>query len=512
VVVFVIRRLFVSVLTLIVSSFVVFVLVANSGDPLGDLRLDTSSGREQKIAQRVELLHLDQPVPQRYLTWAGGVAGCVVPGRGCDFGSNVRRQEVNTLLGQAAATTLRLVTASLVLAVLLGVTVGVISSLRQYSGFDYTITFAAFLFFSLPVFWVAVLLKQYLAIEANNWYADPRIGPAAAAVLSLLSGLTWGAILGGDARRRWIVRGVAAAVTFGLLTYLSAVNWFTYPALGPGLIAVLSLGSAVGVTYLLAGLRRRNVLVSCLATAAVGSVVQFAVTPWLQDPTWASWLNVLLLMLVSFLVAAGIGFALGGLDKGLAIRASVLTAFLTGLFIVLDILLRAVPGYADLVNGRMFATIGSQTPNLDGTFWQTQLDYFTHLLLPTLALLLISFATYSRYSRATMLEVMNADYVRTARAKGLTERTVVVRHALRNALIPVTTLAAIDFGALLAGAIITEWVFGWQGMGSLFFGGLQHTDPNPVMAFYVVTALSVAAFNLLADIAYAYLDPRIRLS
>jgi peptide/nickel transport system permease protein len=512
VLVFVIRRMFVSVLTLIVSSFLVYVLVANSGDPIGDLRLDTSSGRAAKIAHRVEILHLDQPVPRRYLTWAGGVVQCVVPGQGCDFGVNIRDQEVNTLLSQAAVTTLRLVTASLVLAILLGVSIGVVSALRQYSGFDYTITLAAFLFFSLPVFWVAVLLKQYLAIGANNWYADPRIGPVTAGVLSLLSGLTWGAILGGDARRRWMVRGVAAVVTLGLLEYLSTVSWFKYPALGPGLIVVLSLASAVGITYLSSGLKRRNVLYSCLATAGVGSVVQFFVTGWLQDPKWASWLNVLLLLVVALAVAAGIGTALGGLDKALAVRASLLTAFITGLLIVLDILLRSVPGYADLVNGRVFATIGSQTPNLDGTFWQTQLDFFTHLLLPTLALLLISFATYSRYSRATMLEVMNADYVRTARAKGLTERTVVLRHALRNALIPITTLAAIDFGVLIAGAVITEYVFGWQGMGSLFIVGLLQVDPNPVMAFYVVTALSVAVFNLIADIAYAYLDPRIRLS
>ena len=511
-VVFVIRRLFVSVLTLIVSSFLVYVLVANSGDPLSDLRADTSSGRAQKIAHRVEILHLDQPVPQRYVTWVGGVARCVVPGRGCDFGSNVHDQEVNTLLSQAAVTTLRLVSVSLVLALLLGVAVGVISALRQYSGFDYTITLVAFLFFSLPVFWVAVLLKQYLAIQANNWYADPRIGPVALVLLSLLSGLTWGAILGGDPRRRWTVRGVATVVTAGLLGYLSAVSWFKYPALGPGLIAVLSLASAVGITYLRVGLKRRDVLYGSVATAAVGCVVQFFVTPWLQDPKWASWLNVLLLLVVSLLVAAGIGYALGGLDPGPAIRANLLTAFATGTYIVLDIVLRAVPGYADRVGGRVFATIGSQTPDLGGTFWQTQLDYFTHLLLPTLALLLITFATYSRYSRASMLEVMNADYVRTARAKGLTERTVVLRHALRNALIPITTLAAIDFGALIAGAIITEYVFGWQGMGSLFFNGLLQTDPNPVMAFYVVTALSVAVFNLIADIAYAYLDPRIRLS
>jgi peptide/nickel transport system permease protein len=111
-----------------------------------------------------------------------------------------------------------------------------------------------------------------------------------------------------------------------------------------------------------------------------------------------------------------------------------------------------------------------------------------------------------------MLETLNQDYVRTARAKGLTERTVVMRHAFRNALIPLTTLAAVDFGAVIGGAVITERVFGWQGMGALFINGLLQTDPNPVMGFFILTAVAVVVFNLVADIAYAYLDPRIRLS
>jgi peptide/nickel transport system permease protein len=509
--VFVVRRLIISFFTLLVSSFLIYILVAASGDPLADLRTDTSPNKADKIAHRIEILHLNEPAPQRYLTWISGVGKCVVPGQGCDLGKNVRDQEVTVLLSQAAGSTIRLVTAATVLSILLGVAVGVISSLRQYSGFDYTITFGAFLFFSLPLFWVAVLLKQYLAIDVNNWYADPKVGPVSGIVLALLSGLTWGAIIGGDRRRKWTVRGIAALITFVMLFYLSRVNWFKFPALGPGLITILALAVAVGITFLVSGLHRRGVLYSCLATAAVGCVVQFFVTPWLQNPKWSSWLNVLVLLVISFLIAAGIGWALGGLDRSQAIRASILTAFVVGLLIVLDILLRAVPAYADLVNGRIFATAGSQTPNFDGTFWQRQLDIFTHLLLPTLAIMLIQFASYSRYSRATMLEVMNLDYVRTARSKGLTERTVVMRHAFRNAMIPITTIAAIDFGALIAGAVITEYVFGWQGMGNLFITGLFRTDPNPVMAFYAVTAVSVALFNLLADIAYAYLDPRIRI-
>jgi peptide/nickel transport system permease protein len=171
-----------------------------------------------------------------------------------------------------------------------------------------------------------------------------------------------------------------------------------------------------------------------------------------------------------------------------------------------------VPAYSRRVNGRILATTGSETPNFSGGFWLQFLDLLTHLLLPTLAIMLISFAAYSRYSRATMLETMNQDYVRTARSKGLTERTVIMRHAFRNALIPLTTLAAFDFGAVIGGAVITETVFGWTGMGRLFINGLLATDPNPVMAFFIVTAVSVVLFNMIADIAYAYLDPRIRLS
>jgi peptide/nickel transport system permease protein len=510
--VFVVRRLVVSFLILIASTFLMFALVSASGDPLADLRLDTSPNRQQKIEARIQQLHLDKSVPERYLIWAGGAAKCAVPGQDCDLGTTVRGQQVNDLLSQAILVTLRLVTSALVFAILLGVTVGIVSALRQYSGFDYTITFSAFLFFSLPVFWVAVLLKQYLAIGVNNWYDSAAIGWGVALVLSIVSGFTWGAIVGGSRERKWIVRGAAAVLSFALLEYLAAVNWFTHPALGPGLIIVLALGSAVVVTTLVAGLSRRKVLDACLVTAALGGVAQFFVTPWLSNPKWASWTNILLLAVIAVLVAAVVGYLMGGLDRPQAIRATILTALATGFFMVVDELLRAVPSYSDMVGGRILATIGSGTPNFDGTFWQKQLDTFTHLLLPTLSILLISFATYSRYSRATMLETMSADYVRTARAKGLTERTVVMRHAFRNALIPLTTLAAFDFGALISGAVITETIFGWRGMGVLFVNGLTQTDPYPVMGFYIVTAISVVVFNMLADIAYAYLDPRIRLA
>lgn len=508
---FLVRRLLVSLATLAVSSFLVYLLVSTSGDPLEELYFDTSPNRDAKIEARRQLLHLDLSLPERYVMWLRGAVGCVVPGMQCDLGKNIRQQDVTLLTQQAMGSTLRLVLAATVLSIILGITVGVLSSLRQYSGFDYSITFGAFLFFSLPVFWVAVLLKQYLAIGLNDWYREATLGIGVVVVLALLSGLFWGAVVGGRPNRRWLVRGVAALITAAILVGMSSSQWFRFPALGPALIVLLSFGAAIGITYLVAGLKRRGVLYASLAVAAIGSVVQFWATDWLQNPTWASWTNILALGLVTVLVGIGLGMALGGLDRPQAARAAAFTGLASGGFILLDIILRTIPAYSRAVNGRVFATSGSDTPNFRGGFWPHQVDIFTHLLLPTLSIMLISFAAYSRYSRASMLEVLNQDYVRTARAKGLTERTVVMRHAFRNALIPVTTIAALDFGAVIGGAVITETVFGWKGMGSLFIDGLARVDPNPVMAFYMITAVSIVVFNLLADVAYARLDPRIRL-
>jgi peptide/nickel transport system permease protein len=187
------------------------------------------------------------------------------------------------------------------------------------------------------------------------------------------------------------------------------------------------------------------------------------------------------------------------------------TAVFSAALILIDRYMQAWPQYLQDTNGRPIATVGSSTPNLDGDIWVTGLDTFTHLMLPTIALLLISFASYTRYSRAGMLEVLNQDYIRTARAKGMPERTVIVRHAFRNVLIPITTLVAFDVGALLGGAIITERVFAIPGMGFLFSAGLSRGDLNPVMGYFVVIAIMAILFNFLADLAYASLDPRVRV-
>ena len=159
---------------------------------------------------------------------------------------------------------------------------------------------------------------------------------------------------------------------------------------------------------------------------------------------------------------------------------------------------------------RIFYTSGLSSPVGAGSGFHWLLDRAQHLALPVIALCLLSTATYSRFMRASMLEVLNSDYVRTARAKGLIERRVIMRHAFRNALIPLVTVVALDFGGLFAGAIVTETIFTLDGMGYYFVNSLFASDPYPVMAWLMVVATMVIFFNLIADILYGFFDPRIR--
>jgi peptide/nickel transport system permease protein len=247
------------------------------------------------------------------------------------MGKSIRGIEVRPLLWQRLKVTLRMVILASVLAIILAVGAGVLSAVKQYTPTDYTFTFLGFLFLSMPVFWLAALLKEYGAIRLNRLFGEQ-------------------------------------------------------------------------VVY----------------------------------------------------------------------------------------------------------TVGAETPNLSGSFGARLSDYAGHLILPTVALALISFAAWSRYQRATMLDVLGSDYIRLARAKGLSRSRVMTRHALRNALIPLVTVVAIDIGAVFGGAIITERVFSWQGMGALLVQGVETSDVNVLLAWLMVTSVLVVLFNLIADVLYAVLDPRIR--
>lgn len=144
-------------------------------------------------------------------------------------------------------------------------------------------------------------------------------------------------------------------------------------------------------------------------------------------------------------------------------------------------------------------------------FAENPLEWGEHLILPWVTLAIVYVGIYSRVLRSNMLDAMNEDYVRTARAKGLSERRVMTRHVLRNSLIPIVTLFGLDFGALLGGAIAVEAVFSLNGIGQYAYESLINTDLPPIMAIVLFGAFFVVLFNALVDIAYAWLDPRIRL-
>lgn len=153
-------------------------------------------------------------------------------------------------------------------------------------------------------------------------------------------------------------------------------------------------------------------------------------------------------------------------------------------------------------------SVGLHSPGESGF----NLDYLRHLALPVLTLSVAIIASWSRYQRAAMLDAMSTDYVRTARAKGVPRRAVVTKHALRNALVPLVTVTAIDIGYLLGGVIIVEKIFSINGLGSLFFDALRAGDVNVLLPWLVLSGVFIVVFNLLADIAYSVLDPRVRLT
>jgi peptide/nickel transport system permease protein len=155
----------------------------------------------------------------------------------------------------------------------------------------------------------------------------------------------------------------------------------------------------------------------------------------------------------------------------------------------------------------IFYTAGMSTPGSTGFHF---VDLLRHLALPAMVLAVQIIAVYSRLTRASMLEILNADYMRTARSKGISERRVILRHGVRNALIPLITQLGIDLGSIAAGLIITETIFQWPGMGKFFIDAMTSGDYPQILAWVMITVASVIIFNLIVDIFYAVLDPRIR--
>ena len=328
---YIIRRLLISIPLLVLASFLCFGLTTAMGDPLGEWKLQKVR-TPAEISAAYERTGYDKPVLERYGNWAanfvqGDWGESVVPG---NAGKPVKED-----LLKAFNVTLRLILVSEAIALLLGMGVGVIGAVRQYSMFDYVATGLSFAMFSMPLFCVALVLKQS-GISLNNWLES----------------------LGAD---RWII------------------------------------------------------------------------------------------------------------------------------------------------------TAGPPGDGFQGSFGEQFFQYTGAYILPTICLVLVQFALYSRFQRASMLDTLNADYVRTAQAKGVSQARAVLRHAFRNALIPIITVCSLNFGANFAGAVITETVFGWSGMGRFLIDAITKIEPYQVLGFMMLTAVFIVIFNLIADVLYAFLDPRIRL-
>jgi len=507
---FILRRLGVLGVILFGSSFILYNLAAISGDPLSELKLSNDPNRDFLIASLTRELQLDVPPPARYFLWLKGIFGVFV-GKP-DFGMSRDGSTVAHSLALAIPVTIRLVLAATILAIIMGIAIGIVTALRQYSRFDYSMTFISFLMFSLPIFWVAVLLKEYLAISFNDFLREPNVPIVWIIGIALFSGVFWASVIGGTRRTFWITFASAAGIAAALISFFSLSGWFLNPSLGPIVILGLSIGIAYGVTQLSVGLINKAALKASLTMAGL-SIVYYYPANWVFD-NHPSNLSVFLLACVTITISVFVARAYSKIDRGPIVRTAVITAFLSAGLLIIDKYMQTWKPYmeTDAINYRPVPTIGQRSDLLDSKdFWITNLDTVTHLFLPTVALTLISFAGYIRYSRGTLLEVLNQDYIRTARAKGLTERTVIMRHAFRNTMIPLTTIMVVDFAGVIGGALITESVFGWSGMGTLFRQGLLGYDLNLLMGVFFITAsLSVLA-NLIADLLYSALDPRIRV-
>ncbi len=338
---YIIRRLLQAIPLLLIISFVLFILANAMGDPLasfGGRRRIRSDDRERLSRQ----LGLDQPIIIQYVIWLAGNDWMKIDSDGDgvanehgtrkgvlrgDFGDSfMQKRPVLEIIGERVRNTLLLMVSSETLLLLMSLFIGIFSALRQYSTLDYVFTAFSFIGYSMPVFWLGLLLMYVFAVNFKSWG----------------------------------------------LPYFPTVGMYDLAA-GP----------------------------------TVGQILWHITLP---------------------LITASVGFIAG----------------------------------------------------------------------------------YSRFIRSQMLEVINQDYIRTARAKGLSRRRVIFGHALKNAALPLVTLIGLDLPFLFSGAVVTETIFAWPGMGRLFWEAAQDTDVPVLMGILTITAVLVIVFQILTDIAYTYLDPRIR--
>jgi peptide/nickel transport system permease protein len=364
---FILRRLGVLGVILFGSSFILYNLAAISADPLEQLKFSTDPNRDFLIASLTRELQLDVPPPARYFLWLKGILGIFI-GKP-DFGTGRDGSLVIDSLALAIPVTIRLVLAATIFAIILGIAIGVITALRQYSRFDYSMTFVAFLLFSLPVFWVAVLLKEYMAIQFNNFLQNPTVPIGWIIGVGAVTGIFWGSILGGDRRKFWISFVTSAAIASSLLTVISITGWFANPQLGPIVITLLAVGIAFGITQISVGISNRAALKASLTSAALVSISYFPVN-WLFDK-YPNSLTIFLLASLNIAIAVFVALGFSKIDRGPIVRTTVITAFVASGLLFVDKLMQTWKPYmeTDAVNYRPVPTVGQRSDLLGTEDW-----------------------------------------------------------------------------------------------------------------------------------------------
>jgi len=238
----------------------------------------------------------------------------------------------------------------------------------------------------------------------------------------------------------------------------------------------------------------------------VTEMIRHAMAPTLQLMVWGTAISAMIAIAVGVYSAVKQYSPLDHLFTGLSYIGIAMPPFWFGL-LAISLLVTWPRSHFDLHEPILYS-VGLHTGDSSGI----DMDYLRHLVLPVLTLTVQSIASWSRFERAAMLDVLSADYVRTARAKGVPRRKVIFKHAFRNALIPLVTVMALDTAFLVGGLVITEQIFAVPGMGRLFLDALRVGDAPVLLGWYTVVALMVIAANLAADLFYSVLDPRIRLS
>ena len=184
----------------------------------------------------------------------------------------------------------------------------------------------------------------------------------------------------------------------------------------------------------------------------------------------------------------------------------------TPTFVIANLLILAALRVNSILGVQFFEYTGETSPDAVGGAWNQFVDRLQHLVLPTFTLALTAIAGFSRYQRNAMLDVLGQDFIRTARAKGLTRRQALFKHGLRTALIPMATLFAYGVSGLVTGAVFTEKIFGWHGMGEWVVQGVATQDTNIIAAVTVFSGATILIGGLLSDVIYAALDPRVRVT